>query len=64
MIQQWDFPVDEPVSLAEWRRSRLAHGLSEVATRMAHGETLRTLAAEYGTSHESMRRALTRAGHR
>jgi transposase-like protein len=63
MIQQWDFPVDEPVSLPEWRRPHLTEHLPAIATRIEHGETLRAIAREYSVSHEALRQALKRQGH-
>ena len=62
MIQQWDFPVDEPVSLSAWRQHRLAEQLPRIAARIERGETLRAVAAEFGISHESLRQTLRRAG--
>ena len=62
MIQQWDFPVDEPASLPEWREKGLAGHLPGVAAGVAAGETLRTVASEYGVSHEALRRTLKQAG--
>ena len=62
MIQQWDFPVDEPVSLLAWRQHRLTEQLPRIAARIERGETLRAVAAEFGISHESLRQALRRAG--
>ena len=61
MIQQWDFPVDEPVSLPEFRRHRLDDAIMRIAERIRAGTSIRSLAAEYGVSHEAIRRALMRA---
>jgi hypothetical protein len=63
MTQQWDFPVDEPVSLQEWRVHRTTEQLPAIAERIAAGETLRAVAADQGMSHEALRQALTRAGY-
>ena len=63
MTQQWDFPVDEPVSLPQWRRDRLSEHLPSIAIRIERGETVRTIAAAYGISHEALRQALKRRGH-
>ena len=63
MTQQWDFPVDEPVSLPEWRQRHLAEHLPATAARVLRGETLRAIAPECGLSHEALRRALTRHGY-
>lgn len=62
MIQQWDFPVDEPVPLAKWRQRRVDADLPTVTRRLEAGETLRVIATDYGVSHETLRRALNRAG--
>ena len=62
MIQQWDYPVDEPVSLSRWRQHRLAAHLPAIALRVERGETLRAIASEYGVSHEALRQALKRDG--
>lgn len=62
MTQQWDFPVDEPVSLLDYRRDLFVEQLPAIAARIAAGETLRALAAECSTSHETLRRALVQAG--
>ncbi len=64
MIQQWDFPVDEPVSLSEWRQTRLTDHVHAIAARIERGETLRAIAADFGLSHETLRQALERAGFR
>ncbi len=63
MIQQWDFPVDEPVSLPAWRCHRLTAHLPAIAGRVAQGEALRTIANEYGMSHDALRQQLMRGGH-
>lgn len=58
MIQQWDFPVDELVSLPDYRRSCLAAHLDSITARVAAGTSPRALAAEYGVSHEAVRQLL------
>ena len=63
MTQQWDCPVDEPVSLPERRYHRLAEHLSAIANRVASGQTLRAIARDYGVSHEALRQALKRSGY-
>lgn len=60
MIQQWDFPVDEPVSLPEHRRRRVDEAILHIAGRLQTGTSIRSLAAEYGVSREAIRRALAR----
>ena len=62
MIQRWDFPVDEPVSLRGWRRLRVSKDIEVIAARVRSGESLRSVAAAYGMSHETIRRVLARAG--
>ena len=61
MTQQWDFPVDEPVALPEWRHNRLVEHLPAIAARIAVGDGLRAIAAEYGVSHETLRQVVKRA---
>jgi hypothetical protein len=56
---QWDFDVDEPVPDAP-ARSSVAHLVDILTRRAAAGESLRLLARDYGVSHESIRRALSR----
>src|SRR5215207_9400465 len=58
MTQQWDFPVDEPVSLSAYRRHRLAESVTVIAERLGAGTSLRALAHEYGVSREAVRRVL------
>ena len=62
MTQQWDFPVDEPVSLPAYRHRRLEESVAAIAIRVECGESLRTIAREYGVSHETLRKALKRHG--
>ena len=62
MIQQWDFPVDEPVSLSKWRHDHLSEHVPAIALRVERGETLRAIAQKYGVSHEALRQALKRPG--
>lgn len=62
MTQQWDFPVDEPASLPEYRRHRVADAVPVIARRIATGASIRSLAAEYEVSREAIRRALAKAG--
>ena len=63
MIQQWDFPVDEPVSLPGWRQSHVTEQLPHIAARFERGESLRGIAVECGISHEALRQALKRNGY-
>ena len=62
MIQQWDCPVDEPVSLPEWRRYRVRERTGEIAERIQHGVSIRSLAGEYGVNCELIRCEVARAG--
>src|SRR5215211_6315681 len=62
MIQQWDFPVDEPVSLPECRHHRLHHHLPAIVERKCADTSIRALADEYGVSREAIRRAVARSG--
>ena len=62
MIQQWDFPVDEPVSLVEWRQRQSIVDIATLDDHISKGESLRRVAAECGVSHETLRRWLQQAG--
>jgi len=59
---QWDFPVDEPVSMLAYRRHHLDEEIPAIVRCMSGGARLRELAGEYGVSREAIRRALIRAG--
>jgi len=62
MIQQWDFPVDEPVASVEGGRRRLVEILGPIVGRVAARDSLRTFSLEYGVSHEALRQFLQRWG--
>jgi hypothetical protein len=62
MIQQWDFPVDEPVSLTGYRRRRVDDTVAIIADRIRTGTSIRALADEFGVSRAAIRRALARTG--
>ena len=64
MIQQWDFPVDKPISLPAWRGLRVADDIDVIAGRRRAGDGLRTISAAYGVGHETIRWELARAGIR
>jgi lambda repressor-like predicted transcriptional regulator len=58
---QWDFPVDEPVSVLNYRRPGLDNSIEEIAELARGGMSIRALAGKYGVSREAIRRALCRA---
>jgi lambda repressor-like predicted transcriptional regulator len=59
---QWDFPVDEPVSLPSYRCQRVDDSIHLIAQQIRAGASIRALAREYGVSREAIRRAIVRAG--
>ena len=59
---QWDFPVDEPVSLPQWKQNRVRDSIHQIAERIRAGASIRSLAREYGVGRETLRRELNRVG--
>jgi hypothetical protein len=56
VIQQWDFPVDEPVSLPAYRRRRVDATVAYIAERIRTGTSIRALTDElrYGRRQTCM----------